>query len=159
MRRWGSAIVGHAGLTSPRELVGDMPLEVVYTRAERLRSSGGRTLQRWAGRLAAKRAVLRLLGLPPTPERLGQVEILPLPTAACRADRACLGGHPPSVRLRGDLAALPSADGPDGPADPAGPAGPAASGAGWIRVSISHTDVRAVALAVRTRRLPEDGEG
>ncbi|MEU4833937.1 phosphopantetheinyl transferase [Streptosporangium sp. NPDC023615] len=172
MRRWGSAIVGHAGLSGPRELVGDMPLEVVYTRAERLRSSGGRTLQRWAGRLAAKHAVLRLLGLPPTPERLGQVEILPLPTAACRADRACLGGHPPVVRLRGDLAALAPAAGPGdsrgpadltGPADPeepADPEGPATSGgAGWIRVSISHTDVRAVALAVRTRRLPEDEEG
>lgn len=184
MRRWGSAIVGHAGLTGPRELVGDMPLEVVYTRAERLRSSGGRTLQHWAGRLAAKRAVLRLLGLPPTPERLGQVEILPLPTPACRADRACLDGHPPAVRLRGDLTALPpaadlhgpadlrgpadparSADLPGsadlaGPTDPADPEGPAAcGGAGWIRVSISHTDVRAVALAVRTRRLPEDGEG
>ncbi|MEU8385258.1 hypothetical protein, partial [Streptosporangium sp. NPDC048865] len=102
MNRWGSAIVGHAGLTGPRELVGDMPLEVVYTRAERLRSARGRTLQHWAGRLAAKRAVLRLLGLPPTPERLGQVEILPLPTAACRAGRACLDGHPPAVRLRGD---------------------------------------------------------
>ncbi|MFI6507582.1 hypothetical protein ACIBCT_08260 [Streptosporangium sp. NPDC050855] len=179
MRRWGSAIVGHAGLTGPHELVGDMPLEVVYTRAERVRSSGGRTLQHWAGRLAAKHAVLRLLGLPPTPERLGQVEILPLPTAACREDRACLGGHPPAVRLHGDLAALPPATGPGtpvntgAPADDAGPAnadalandadsaddpGPAASGdAGWIRVSISHTDVRAVALAVRSGRLPEDG--
>ncbi|MFB9534244.1 phosphopantetheinyl transferase [Nonomuraea roseola] len=150
MKRWGSAIVGHAGLTSPRELVGDMPLEVVYTRAERLRSAGGRTLQHWAGRLAAKRAVLRLLGLPPTPERLGQVEILPLPTTACRASSACLDGHPPAVRLHGDLAALPSC--------PAGPAAPD-GGAGWIRVSISHTDVRAMALAVRTRRLPEDGGG
>lgn len=148
MNRWGSAIVGHAGLTGPRELVGDMPLEVVYTRAERLRSARGRTLQHWAGRLAAKRAVLRLLGLPPTPERLGQVEILPLPTAACRAGRACLDGHPPAVRLRGDLAA-PTAAGPVAPG----------GGAGWIRVSISHTDARAVALAVRTRRLPEDGSG
>ncbi|MEU4702626.1 phosphopantetheinyl transferase [Nonomuraea dietziae] len=150
MKRWGSAIVGHAGLTSPRELVGDMPLEVVYTRAERLRSASGRTLQHWAGRLAAKRAVLRLLGLPPTPEHLGQVEILPLPTTACRASRACLDGHPPAVHLHGDLAALPSR--------PAGPAAPD-GGAGWIRVSISHTDVRAMALAVRTRRLPEDGGG
>ncbi|GAA3025548.1 phosphopantetheinyl transferase [Streptosporangium longisporum] len=173
MRRWGSAIVGHAGLAGPRDLVGDMPLEVVYTRAERLRSSGGRTLQHWAGRLAAKHAVLRLLGLPPTPERLGQVEILPLPTAACRADRACLGGHPPAVRLHGDLAALPPATGPGAAAntdasaddadsanvtDLADDAGPAASGdTGWIRVSISHTDVRAVALAVRSGRLPEDG--
>ncbi|MFB4290291.1 phosphopantetheinyl transferase [Nonomuraea sp. ATR24] len=138
MRRWGSAIVGHAGLGGPRDLVAGMPLEVVFTRAERVRS-GGRTLQRWAGRLAAKRAVLRLLGLPADAERLGQVEILPLPTPACAADAACRDGHPPSVRLLGDLPAL------------------AASVPGWIRVSVSHTDLRALALAVRTPRLPEDG--
>ncbi|WP_049575308.1 phosphopantetheinyl transferase [Nonomuraea sp. SBT364] len=138
MRRWGSAIVGHAGHRSPGELVGGMPLEVVYTRAERLRS-GGRTLQRWAGRLAAKRAVLRLLGLPADAECLGQVEILPLPTPACQAGPACLDGHPPAVRLHGDLRSL------------------AGTGDGWIRVSVSHTDVRALALAVRTARLPEDG--
>ncbi|GIH96819.1 hypothetical protein ACFFMN_15015 [Planobispora siamensis] len=134
--RWGSAVVGYAGLARPQELVGAMSLEEVFTPAERVRSAGGRTLQHWAGRLAAKRAVLRLLGVPPTAERLGQVEVLPEPTPVCRGDAACLTGHPPAVRLTGRLAGL--------------------GGSGSIRVSLSHTAQRALAVALRTARLPED---
>jgi holo-[acyl-carrier protein] synthase len=135
--RWGSAVVGYAGLTRPQELVGAMPLEEVFTPAERVRSAGGRTLQHWAGRLAAKQAVLRLLGVPSTAERLGQVEVLPQPTPACRGDAGCLDGHPPAVRLTGRLAGL------DGPGMS-------------IRVSLSHTSQRALAVALRAARLPED---
>ncbi|GAA3444545.1 phosphopantetheinyl transferase [Planomonospora venezuelensis] len=138
--RWGSAVVGYAGLARAQALVGAMPLEEVFTPAERVRSAGGRTLQHWAGRLAAKRAVLRLLGVPPTAERLGQVEVLPEPTPACRGDAACLDGHPPAVRLTGRLAGL------DGPG-------------GRIRVSLSHTAQRALAVALRAGRLPEDAAG
>ncbi|WP_196449606.1 phosphopantetheinyl transferase [Planomonospora sp. ID82291] len=133
--RWGSAVVGYAGLARPQDLVGAMPLEEVFTPAERVRSADGRTLQHWAGRLAAKRAVLRLLGVPPTAGRLGQVEVLPEPTPACRGDAACLDGHPPAVRLTGRLAGL------DGPG-------------GRIRVSLSHTARYALAVALRAARLP-----
>lgn len=140
MNQWGSAVVGYVGLSRPQQLIGQMRLEEVYTPAERLRSGTGRTLQHWAGRLAGKYAVLRLLGLPATAEHLGQVELLPLPTPACRESAACLDGHPPAVRLG---------------------AGPAART--WpeerIRVSLSHTAGHALAVAVRSARLPEDEEG
>ncbi|QYC42705.1 hypothetical protein Nocox_25520 [Nonomuraea coxensis DSM 45129] len=131
--RWGSAVVRHAGLDRPADLLADLPggarLEEVFTPAERVRSARGRTLQHWAGRLAGKRAVLRLLGLPATPRRLGQVEVLPRPTRACRADAACLDGHPPAVRLTGELSGL--------------------AGAGeHIRLSLSHTAERALAVAL-----------
>ncbi|MFG1709980.1 phosphopantetheinyl transferase [Nonomuraea sp. M3C6] len=137
MNRWGSAVVGYAGLTRPQDLLGEAPLEEVFTRAERMRSAGGRTLQHWAGRLAGKHAVLRLLGLPPTAERLGQVEVLSQPTPACRGGAACLDGHPPAVRLNGELSEL------------------AGSGE-QIRISLSHTGERALAVALRSAQLPED---
>jgi len=100
MKRWGSAVVRHAGRTRPGELLPGMRVEDVFTPAERVRSAGP-TLEHWAGRLAGKRAVLKLLGLPATARHLSGVEILPQPTTECRADAACLDGHPPAVRLRG----------------------------------------------------------
>ncbi|MEV0199994.1 phosphopantetheinyl transferase [Nonomuraea sp. NPDC050691] len=139
MNRWGSALVSFAGLTRPQQLVGGMRLEEVYTAAERVRSTGGASVQHWAGRLAGKRAVLRLLGLPPTAERLGQVEVLPRPTPSCRATSACRDGHPPAVRLAAPLAELVRPD-------------------RRVRVSISHTSERALAVAICSTRLPEDEE-
>ncbi|GAA2266153.1 hypothetical protein GCM10010149_03010 [Nonomuraea roseoviolacea subsp. roseoviolacea] len=139
MNRWGSALVCFAGLTRPQQLVAGMRLEEVYTAAERVRSAAGASVQHWAGRLAGKRAVLRLLDLPPTAERLGQVEVLPRPTASCRATAACRDGHPPAVRLAPPLAELVR------PGD-------------RVRLSISHTDGRALAVALRSTRLPEDEE-
>ncbi|MGI5274491.1 phosphopantetheinyl transferase [Nonomuraea sp. CA-218870] len=136
MRRWGGAVVGHAGFSRPGELLGGMRLEDVYTPAERVRSAAGRTLEHWAGRLAGKRAVVRLLGLPPLAHHLGQVEILPLPAPDCRAGAACLDGHPPAVRLTGE------------PARRAGPH--------RVRVSISHTATHALAVALCSAPLPED---
>lgn len=138
MNRWGSAAVGYAGLTRPVELLGGMRVADVYTCAERVRSTAG-TLAHWAGRLAAKRAVLRLLGLPPTAAHLGQVEILPRPAPACRGDAACLDGHPPAVHLSGDPATR---------ADPRR----------RIRVSISHTRDQALAVALSSAPLPEDAQ-
>lgn len=136
MNSWGSAMVGYAGLTRPQDLLDGEPIEQVFTRAERVRSARGHTLQHWAGRLAGKRAVLCLLGLAPTAERLGQVEVLPQPTPACRGDAACLDGHPPVVRLTGELSGL--------------------VGSGrQIRISLSHTARRALAVALRSARLPE----
>ncbi|MFI0424807.1 phosphopantetheinyl transferase [Spongiactinospora sp. 9N601] len=136
MNRWGFAQVGFAGLTRPQELVADLRLEEVYTRPERLRSGAGRTLQHWAGRLAAKHAVLRLLDVAPTAEHLRGAEVLPRPAANCRRDAGCAHGHPPAVRLVGDLAKLAAER--------------------EIRISISHTGDRALAVALISARLPED---
>ncbi|WP_157251751.1 phosphopantetheinyl transferase [Nonomuraea typhae] len=137
MNRWGSALIRFGDLSRPQELLGQMAVDAVYTPAERLRSSAGRTLQHWAGRLAGKYAVLRLLDMPPTAELLGQVEVLPRPTPACRKSTACLDGHPPAVQLSGSLRAR------------------ARSGE-RIRISLSHTDGHALAVAVSAARLPED---
>ncbi|MFC7612588.1 hypothetical protein ACFQV2_01895 [Actinokineospora soli] len=108
---WGSAVVSFRGLSAPEDLVAPMSVDTVYTRAERLRSSEGRTLQHWAGRLAAKHAVLRLLGVPATAESLGGVEVLPRPSALCARNAACLHGHPPEVRLHDPLRAAAAASG------------------------------------------------
>ncbi|MBB5082732.1 phosphopantetheinyl transferase [Nonomuraea endophytica] len=137
MNRWGSALVRFADFTRPQDLVGAMALDAVYTPAERVRSGAGRTLQHWAGRLAGKYAVLRLLDLPPTAELLGSVEVLPRPTPVCEQSAACLDGHPPAVQLSGELTAR------------------ARSGE-RIRISLSHTDGHALAVAVAAARLPED---
>lgn len=139
MSAWGSAAVSLRDLTSPWQLVDPMPLETVFTRAERLRSGAGRTLQHWAGRLAAKYAVLRLLDVPATARHLGAVEVLPRPTPLCSRTAACLHGHPPGVRLSG---ALGTREGPDT----------------RIRVSVSHTADLAFAVALVSARLPEDHE-
>lgn len=136
MNRWGFAEVGFAGLTRPGELIAGLRLDEVYTRSERLRSGAGRTLQHWAGRLAAKHAVLRLLDVAPTAGHLRGTEVLPRPAATCRRDAGCAHGHPPAVRLGGELARL--------------------AGGRQIRISISHTGDRALAVALVSARLPED---
>ncbi|GAA1307775.1 phosphopantetheinyl transferase [Saccharothrix xinjiangensis] len=142
MSGWGGASVAFGGLTAPWQLVDPMPLEAVFTRAERLRSGAGRTLQHWAGRLAAKHAVLRLLGEPATPANLGAVEVLPRPTPLCHRTAACLHGHPPGVRLTGVLGGRE--------------AGGGEAGGARIRVSVSHTADLAFAVALSSARLPED---
>ena len=93
------------GVRDPAALVAPLPLEAVFTHAERMRSGRGRTVQHWAGRLAAKYAVVRLLGEDEDPSagRLCEVEILPRPSAICDRTAACLHGHPPGVRLHGVL--------------------------------------------------------
>ncbi|ASO18755.1 phosphopantetheinyl transferase (holo-ACP synthase) [Actinoalloteichus hoggarensis] len=114
-------------------------IEQVFTRAERLRSGTGRTVEHWAGRLAAKLAVLRLLAVPASAERLGQVEVLPRRTPMCEASTACLHGHPPGVRLTGDLVRRA-----------------ARRGGEQIRISISHTRDTALSVAIASASLPED---
>ncbi|APU13227.1 MULTISPECIES: hypothetical protein [Actinoalloteichus] len=114
-------------------------IDEVFTRAERLRSGAGRTLEHWAGRLAAKYAVLRLLAVAETAEHLGQAEVLPQPSPMCAATAACLHGHPPRVRLSGDLARRA-----------------AERGGEQIRVSISHTRDTALSVAIASAPLPED---
>ncbi|MEQ3550189.1 phosphopantetheinyl transferase [Pseudonocardia nematodicida] len=132
---WGGAVVPYGGLTDPAALVAPMPVNGVFSRSERLRSGAGRTLQHWAGRLAAKRAVLRALGVEPGVTALGAVEVLPRPTPTCARDTACGHGHPPGVTLHPPLTGDP---------------------ASTVRVSISHTDDLAVAVAVTGPALEED---
>lgn len=139
MTAWGSAAVAFGGLTHPWQLIDPLSPEAMFTRAERLRSAAGRTLQHWAGRLAAKYAVLRLLDVPATPEHLSAVEVLPRPTPLCGRTAACLHGHPPGVRLTGAL----------GNRERAGTR---------VRVSVSHTADLAFAVALVSARLPEDHE-
>ncbi|CAM2919839.1 hypothetical protein SAXI111661_08360 [Saccharomonospora xinjiangensis] len=138
---WACATVSFAGVRSPAALVDPLPLEVVFTRAERIRSGSGRTVQHWAGRLAAKCAVLRLLGLDPAhranADLLGEVEILPRPSVFCTRTTACLHGHPPGVRL------------------PAALRDRVETGT-RIGVSISHAASTAIAVALASAPLPED---
>ncbi|WP_277681977.1 phosphopantetheinyl transferase [Saccharomonospora azurea] len=136
---WASAAVPFDRIATPRALVAPLPLNEVFTHAERVRSGRGRTVQHWAGRLAAKYAVLRLLDVdgPSSGGRLGEVEILPRPSALCRRASECLHGHPPGVRLRGDLGAR---------VEPGTRVG----------VSISHGAGLAIAVALASAPLPED---
>lgn len=102
----------------------------VFTRRERRLCAAGRGLESWAGRLAAKRAVARVLdrgadGCVP----LGDIEIVPRPSALCRDPDRCPAGHPPSVRLHGVAAQRV-------------PLGHT------VEVSISHTRTVAVGLAM-----------
>ena len=74
-----------------------------WTPAERV-VAAGRGPAHGAGRLAAKMAVLDLLGLAPDHSALAEVEVLPQRTARCSGGPACPLGHPPGVRLRDGLA-------------------------------------------------------
>ena len=135
-------MVRFGGLSHPRQLVDGMDLCEVYTRGERIRSGAGRTLQHWAGRLAAKRAVLDLLSVPASAAHLSQAEVLPRPTALCRRPTGCRhGGHPPGVRLYGALTDHARHHGID-----------------QIRLSVTHTADTALAVALVGPRLPDDDQ-
>lgn len=58
----------------------------------------------WAGRLAAKRAVCDLLGIPHDVEHLRSIEVLPRAEGVCTDAARCRRGHPPTVALRGVVA-------------------------------------------------------
>jgi phosphopantetheinyl transferase (holo-ACP synthase) len=131
---WAAARVAFAGVATPAALVHPAQVANVFTRAEQVRSISGRTIAHWAGRLAAKYAVVALLGGDTCGAgQLGEAEVLPRPTAACRRSAACLDGHPPAVRLRGSLAALA-----------------AARGVAEIQISVTHAAGVAVAVAHTT---------
>jgi holo-[acyl-carrier protein] synthase len=124
--RTGWAMVVHGGHRSPAELLAPSPLGEVFTPAEMRLCGSVRGLTRWAGRLAAKRAVVAAAGAPPWPLR--DVELL-VERSACYAPHRCAQGHPPLVRLHGDAAGW----WPDGVV---------------VDVSISHTRRAAVAVAL-----------
>lgn len=132
---WAFEAVRFDRSTNPADLVAPARPAVAFTRAERSRSAVGSTVQHWAGRLAAKRAVLRLLGLDQTEDALGSVEILPRPAVTCRRSAECRHGHPPAATLTGRV---------DRQARRAGLTG--------IEVSISHDSgvAAAVAFAIPT---------
>lgn len=102
----------------------------VFTARERRLCVAGRGLEGWAGRLAAKRAVARVLDRGAGVRvRLADIEIVPRATALCTDPDRCPKGHPPSVRLHGA----------------------ASHHVGWagaVEISISHTRTVAVGLAL-----------
>lgn len=138
MHSCGVAMIDFGGFHTPEQMLGRMDPDRVFTRVETLRSRQGVTLQHWAGRLAAKHAVLRLLGLPVTEEWLFQAEVVPSPSSLCRSDHRCLHGHPPRVVLGPDLELAVMADGCDA-----------------VVVSITHSDTTSLAVAVPSRRRTE----
>jgi phosphopantetheinyl transferase (holo-ACP synthase) len=120
------------------DLLHGIPQERVFTARERQAGLRGPAPGTWAGRLAAKAAVLAVLGLPapadPVPPSgelpWAAVEILPDSQGLCAVPGACERSHRPAVTLHGQAAAL--------------------LGTGErVAVSISHSAATAVALAAR----------
>ncbi|MBF8186916.1 phosphopantetheinyl transferase [Nonomuraea sp. K274] len=132
--RWSCSRVDYGSAGAPADLVRPAPLEAVFTRLERLRSGAGASLASWAGRLAAKHAVIEALGYDRAPGPLSEVEILPATPPGCRRGQACPHGHPPAVRFGGKLAERA-----------------AGAGIARIQVSVSHTSHVALAVALVTR--------
>jgi phosphopantetheinyl transferase (holo-ACP synthase) len=120
---------------SVRELVAGLAPEEVFTSRERRLCAQRRGLASWAGRFAAKQAVLDVLG---EPGLWTGVEILPAATGLCPDPLRCTASHPPVALITGE------------------PAARLAPGE-RVLVSISHADGVAVALAVRTATPPPDG--
>lgn len=133
------------GRVSPANLhtLGPAALTALFSPLERAHS-GGRRLEGFAGRLAAKYAVADVLGqCPDEPALLREIQVLPAPRLACRDPFRCDRGHPPAV----------------GFAPGCGVAGRA--GLIWIDVSVSHETEQAVAvvLAMFAARACDDGPG
>ncbi len=131
---WAFGRVDYARASGAADLTAPLAPAEVFTSAERVRGGGPHGLAHAAGRLAAKRAVLRLLALPENADTLPAVEILPEPAPGCRRDARCAGGHPPAATLRG-LARLRAL----------------ALGILAAQVSISHSAGVAVAVALARR--------
>jgi len=113
----------------------------VFTARERRHGLRSGSLATWAGRLAAKVAVLDLLGVPmpadPVPPVEGPpwtaVEILPDRYGLCAPPESCARSHRPVVTLHEPVVVLLGAH-------------------ECLAVSIGHSDATAVAVAVRTGR-------
>jgi phosphopantetheinyl transferase (holo-ACP synthase) len=118
------------------DLLHGCPPALVYSNEEQRHCQRRRDLTGWAGRLAAKLAVADVLGLDAARKLLAgadaglhEIQILPQRQGFCLEGPGCLKSHPPQVRLAGAAASI--------------------AGGGAIQVSISHTRVRAIALATR----------
>jgi len=119
------------------DLLGHCRVELVFTAAERRLSRRRGDLSSWAGRLAAKLAVLELFGRSTDSALVGgldlgwtSIEVLPSGPGQCADPLECRGTHRPEVFLRGSMARWL---GPDE----------------RLAVSISHTDTLAAALVAR----------
>lgn len=139
-------VVAFPSAGSVADLLRGGPPGRVFTARERRHGLRHGSLATWAGRLAAKAAVLDLLGVPmpsdPVPPPEGPpwtaVEILPDRHGLCAAPEACARPHRPVVTLHEPVAALLGAH-------------------GCLVVSISHSEGTALALAVRTVWPPRAG--
>ncbi|HZQ27696.1 MAG TPA: hypothetical protein VFA94_08355 [Acidimicrobiales bacterium] len=123
------AFVPYEGVDSVEDLVAPLTAAEVFTEAERRHCAARPSLERWAGRLAAKRAVLASLGDRAAPLR--EVEVIPGPHEGEALPHLCALGHRPVVRLSGSAAATA-----------------ARLHVAGVELSISHGDGMAVALAV-----------
>lgn len=102
-----------------------------FTPVERACSGAGRGLEGFAGRLAAKRAVAQVLGVPPDDRGLlRRIQIVPRPRHTCRNPALCRRGHPPAVVLE--------------PGSRIGDSGSLL----WIDVSVSHEREHAFAASL-----------
>ena len=131
METCGIALIEHREYGSTEEMLGRMRIDEVFTREEQIRSGRGSSLQHWAGRLAAKQAVLRLIGVPTTASWMQQAQVLPAPTRNCEANHKCMHGHPPSVVFGPELELAAVLVGIRG-----------------AEVSITHTERTAMAIAL-----------
>jgi phosphopantetheinyl transferase (holo-ACP synthase) len=134
--RLGIGRVSPAGLDPAALTAHFSPLERAH--------SGGRRLEGFAGRLAAKYAVADVLGqCPHEPGLLREIQVLPVPRLACRSPLLCDRGHPPAVGFE------------------PGSGVARCEGLIWIDVSVSHEAAQAfaVALAVFAARTCDDGPG
>jgi hypothetical protein len=116
------------------------PVALVYSRAEQRYCALRQDLTGWGGRLAAKLAVADLLGIDAdgalaTGRDVGLplIEIVPAPSVPCPDGAGCTKPHPPDVRFR--------FDGSEG-------FGITRREDESVKVSISHTQAMAIALAV-----------
>lgn len=125
--------VAYAEATDVSALLDGADPDEVFSPAERVHcAAGGRSLHRWAGRLAAKRAVLGLVELPGNVEHLRSVVVVPGPHECPDPTVAlCRMGHRPVVHLHG-------------PVDAAWQR----RGAAPLVLSISHDGGLAVAVAI-----------
>lgn len=123
-------VVDYGRSATPADLVAPHDLAVVFTADERRHCvQGGRSLHHWAGRLAAKRAVLAVLDIAESGRALRAAEIVPGPHERATVEpHLCRLGHRPTVHL--DARVIPTAE--------------------TVELSISHTDGVAVAIAVVT---------
>ena len=130
------AFVPFARVGSVDALVAPAAVDAVFTEAERRHCAASSSLARWAGRLAAKRAVLDVLGLDgldgldPSHAVLRDVEVVPGGHEGQALPHLCELGHRPVARLSG-----------------AAQEACARLGVSGVDVSISHDGGLAVALA------------
>ncbi len=130
VRRFAIAVVDFGGSSSVEALVAPYCPEAVFTPAERRYCArGGRALDHWAGRMAAKRSVLALLCVEETEDSLGGVEVGVGPHEGTCRPELCDRGHRPVVDLVPELRSHAAGQG--------------------IGVSISHAAGRAVAVAAQ----------